>query len=219
MKALGGQGRLQASRARGGWTQQLGRLGSGQPPQGEMPSQEGGAGVGCRVYRPESLSRAPHPHPQFLLSHWVQVAAEGRPPGETRAGLHSESHSGHGRTRPGSQPLRSSESAVQTGERKPFRVTLRQASSEKRQVTNNRQLGHWLWLRPVGTARSFTLLPRENLGQKTCLRACLFAQSVYHGPRSHGPDSLSGSVWLCPVEGIFHGMSASPGMHCPDQQG
>nr|XP_005894503.1 PREDICTED: myb/SANT-like DNA-binding domain-containing protein 1 [Bos mutus] len=44
-------------------------------------------------------------------------------------------------------------------------------------------------------------------------------QSVYHGPRSHGPDSLSGSVWLCPVEGIFHGMSASPGTHCPDQQG
>lgn len=83
--------------------------------------------MGRRVYRPESLSRAPHP--QFLLSHWT--TAEGRPPGELRAELGSVSL----RTQPESQPLRSSEGTVQMVQRKHFHVIF---SSGRRLVRSSK---------------------------------------------------------------------------------
>lgn len=102
---------------------------------------------------------------------------------------------------------------MQLVERKHFHVTFSSGRRlvRGRQVTKNRQLGRWLWLLPVGTVGSFTLLPRENLGKKTCLRACLFAQSIRHGPWSRGPDFVSGSLWLCPVEGPFTECLLLPG--------
>ena len=84
-----------------------------------------------------SLSRAPRPPPQFLLSHWAQVAGEGRPPEELRTELRSESHSGRGWGRGHSV----AEDAVQTVERKHFHVTFSSGRHlvRGRQVTKNRR--------------------------------------------------------------------------------